>query len=183
MSERPEYGPRGYLPERAARRGRKIILREPLGRGWIVASVLAAVALAAIGVAYWTLQAGPPRAPFVIAGPLDRYDPRGADTVAVDGHEVLVVRGAGGIRTFAAPDAPAVWCRDSRRIEARDGTVWDLSGRRTGGSGPSLRPLRAEVHDGRLYVDPSTQLTVPAPAATDERPHCAAAAQARTRGA
>ncbi|MTV26636.1 hypothetical protein FTX61_14610 [Nitriliruptoraceae bacterium ZYF776] len=30
----PEFGPSGYLPERASKRARKIVLRAPLGLQW-----------------------------------------------------------------------------------------------------------------------------------------------------
>ena len=50
----PEYGPGGYLPSKAAGRARKIVLRAPLGIGWIVASVVLAVVIAVVGIVYFT---------------------------------------------------------------------------------------------------------------------------------
>lgn len=171
MSE-SEYGPGGYLPDRAARRARKIVLREPLGKGWIVASIVAAVALAGLGIAYLLTQAGPPGDPYREAGPIDAVDASGAGTMPLDGQEVLVVRGAGGVQVFEAPGAEVIWCRQSRRIEADDGRVWAHDGQLRGGDGESLRPLRAEVHDGVLYVDPSAAQDQPAARPSDEQPVC-----------
>jgi hypothetical protein len=56
MAERrerdPEFGPRGYLPERAAKRARKIILREPLSLAWVIGAILAGLALVIAGVLF-----------------------------------------------------------------------------------------------------------------------------------
>lgn len=171
MSE-PEYGPGGYLPDRAARRARKIVLREPLGRGWIVASIAAAVLLVALGVAYALTQAGAPGGPYRDAGPIDAVDPRDAETLEVGGERVLVLRGAGGVQVYEAPQGEASWCRQSRRLEASDGRVWTHEGQLRGGDGDSLRPLRAEVRSGRLYVDPTTEQPRPTERPSGEEPAC-----------
>lgn len=172
MPDRPDYGPQGYLPDRAARRARKIVLREPLGTGWIVAAIVGAVIVAVIGVAYLLTQTGPPGPPFVPAGPMDAFDPRGADTVTVDGREALVVRGGGGVHVFVPPTGDVAWCSESRRLESADGRVWDATGRLRGGDGESLVPLPAEAHDGVLYVDPTSELARPAPRPGGETPTC-----------
>lgn len=167
-----EFGPGGYLPERAANRARKIILREPLGRGWIVASLLAALLVVAGGIAYLLVGTGPPGPPYQEAGALEDVDPRGAATVEVGRTPVLVVRGAGGVRTYEAPPGEVVWCRQSQRLESPDGRVWDLAGRLRGGEGRPLRPLPAEVVDGRLYVDVESPASRPGRSSAQELPHC-----------
>ena len=168
-----EFGPGGYLPPRAAHRARKIVLREPLGRGWIVASALAALAMLAVGIAYVAIATGPPGEPYREVAAVAEIDPRGAETVAVDGIDALVVRGGGGVRAFAAPGPGVQWCRSSARLESDEGDVWELSGRARSDGTMSLRPLRAEAYDGRLYVDPETDVGTPAPASAGERPSCA----------
>lgn len=173
MPDRPDYGPQGYLPERAARRARKIVLREPLGTGWIVAAIVGAVIVAIIGVAYLLTQTGPRGEPFVSAGPIESFDPRGADTITLDTRDVLVVRGGGGVHAFVPPSGNVAWCSESRRLESDDGRVWDATGRLRGGDGESLVPLPAEAHDGVLYVDPTTELAQPAARPSGETPACA----------
>jgi hypothetical protein len=172
VGDDPDYGPGGYLPERAAKRARKIVLREPLGKGWIVASLVGAVTLAVIGVVYVLTQTGPPGPPFEDVGAIDGFDPRGATVVDAADRDVLVVRGAGGVQVFEAPGATVVWCRESRRLESADGRVWDASGRLRGGDGESLRPLPAEAHDGVLYVDPHSPAAAATPSASEEVPVC-----------
>jgi hypothetical protein len=157
-TEQPEYGPSGYLPPRAAKRARKIMLREPLGLQWAIAAVLAGVLVLAAGGGALYLMSRPPPAPFVASGPMSAIDPRGADVVATaTGKDVLILRAAGGIRAFAAPGQHVEWCAESRHLESPDGDVWEPSGRLIGGQGASLTPLPAEVHDGVLYVNPSAE--------------------------
>jgi hypothetical protein len=168
MSE--EYGPRGYLPERAAKRARKIILREQMGVGWPVAALGAAVLVALTGVAYVLLVARAPGPPFQAVGRLDAVAAGSAGVL--DG--VLVVRAGGALRTFVAPDDPVEYCRATRRLEAADGRVWERTGRLVGGDGSSLQPLVSRVHDGVVYVDrerrPPPLPPAPAP---DVVPACA----------
>src|SRR5690606_17036265 len=59
-SERPDFGPSGYLPPRAARRARKIMLREPLGLQWAVAAVVAGLLVLLAGAGYLLWQSRPP---------------------------------------------------------------------------------------------------------------------------
>src|SRR5690625_4651989 len=149
----PDYGPAGYLPPRAARRARKIILRARMGLGWPAPAIGAAVLVAVTGVAFFILRAGPPDAPFQEVTAIEAVDPRGA---AVAG-DLLVVRAGGGVQVFTAPDVPVEYCAASGALEAEDGTVWNLSGRRISSTqGGSLAPVASQVHDGVLYADPTT---------------------------
>lgn len=155
-SQRPEFGPSGYLPPRAAKRARKIMLREPMGLQWAVAAMIAGVLVLVAGGALVLARSGPPGPPFVDAGPVADVDPAGAAVVPVaGGRRVLVVRGAGGVTVFADPGRPVEWCATSGRLESVDGTVWEPTGRLVGGDGDSLTRLPAEVHTGVLYVDPT----------------------------
>lgn len=172
--ERPDFGPGGYLPRRAAQRARKIILRERMGLGWPVAAVLAAVVLAVVGVVFLFTRSAAPGPPFVAvvaieeveAGGVTRLEPAGVPM------PLLVVRVGGGVGVFEAPGEPVVYCPASRRLEA-PGAVWNLRGRLVGGDGSSLRPLTSRVHAGVLYVHPHRTTAAPAPAPEGETPRCA----------
>ena len=171
--DEPDFGPGGYLPRRAAQRARKIVLREQMSLGWPLAAVAAGVLLVAVGVAFTLARSSPPGPPFTALGALDAVEP---GTVALlDSAEaptsVLVVRAGGGVRVFAAPQETVVYCEDSRRLEA-PGVVWDLRGRLVGGNGSSLQPLAFQVHDGDLYVDPTSNPAAPPPAPRGETPSC-----------
>jgi hypothetical protein len=170
--EQPDYGPRGYLPPRAARRARKIILREPMGLQWAIAAVVTGVLVLAAGGAALLLQSGPPGAPYVAAGAIARIDPRGAGELGLgDRRDVLVVRGAGGVSVFAAPAIEVDWCTDPARLVAADGSAaWQPDGRLIAGTGDSLARLPAQVHDGTLYVDASSEgaRLTPAPRGSPE---------------
>ena len=156
-SQRPEFGPSGYLPPRAAKRARKIMLREPMGLQWAVAAMLAGVLVLVAGGVLLLARQGPPGPPFVDAGPVADIDPAGAAVVTVSERDVLVVRGAGGVTVFADPGRPVAWCAASGRLESPDGAVWEPAGRLVGGDGDSLARLPAEVHTGVLYVDPTAE--------------------------
>jgi hypothetical protein len=154
----PDFGPPGYLPPRAARRARKIMLREPLGLQWAAAAVIAGLLVLIAGGVLVLRMFGPPAAPFVTAGQVSAVDPGGAKVVPTStGTEVLVVRAAGGLTVFATPDRSVAWCAASGRLESPDGAVWEPDGRMVGGRGESLARLPAEVHDGVIYVDPTAQ--------------------------
>lgn len=170
---RPDFGPRGYLPERAARRARKIVLREQMGVGWPLAAVGAAILVVAVGIAF-LLRSGPPAPPFRPAGPLARLAPSSAQVVPLEGPQgdVLVVRAGGGVRTFAPPPGPIGWCETSRRLESPDGQVWTLDGLLVGGGGTSLQPLPSTVYDGELYVDPTDPGPVPPADPREETAAC-----------
>lgn len=152
--EQPDYGPRGYLPPRAAKRARKIILREPMGLQWAIAAVVAGVLVLLAGGALFLLRSGPPSAPFVPVGEIARIDPRGAGTLALGADRaVLVLRGAGGVAVFDDPGVPVAWCPPRSLLVARDDAAWSPGGRLVGGDGESLARLPSQVHDGVLYVD------------------------------
>lgn len=169
---RPEYGPAGYLPPRAAHRARKIVLRGPMGVGWSLAAIVAAVAVLSTGGFFVWSRAQPPGPPLVLAAPLRHIDARGAAVVDVGALPVLIVRAGGSLRAFAAPAVDVGWCEDSQRLERpTTASVWALDGALLGGRGRSLPPLRAVVHDGDVYVDPTPgDPAVPRPAVA--RPAC-----------
>ncbi len=177
-----EFGPRGYLPERAARRARKIVLREQMGVGWPLAALLAAVLVAGAGVVFLRTSNRPPGPPFASVATLEQLAAGSATVATTDAGPVLVVRGGGRVRAFAAPDraassggasGAATWCPATDRIEASDGRVWSPDGRLVGGRGASLQPLRSVVFDAVVYVDPTTPLPAPVPDPRGERPACA----------
>ncbi|CAN5919022.1 hypothetical protein BH23ACT10_BH23ACT10_02610 [soil metagenome] len=175
-SSEPDYGPRGYLPPRAAKRARKIILREPMGLQWAVAAVVAGVVVLAAGGVLFLLRSGPPGPPFVAVGEIARVDPRGAATLPLGGgREVLVLRGAGGVAVFDDPPAAVEWCAGRSRLIAAGSAVWEPDGRLVGGTGESLARLPAQVHDGVLHVDAESAGTRRAPLDRDEPTACAPA--------
>lgn len=170
--ERPEFGPRGYVPPQAAKRARKIVLREPMGLGWPVAAVAAGVLLGLLGLVYLLTQTGPPGPPFAAAGPLGAVDPRGVTVLRADATPVLVVRAGGGVRAFLVPDATVAYCGASKRLEGDDGSVWTVDGRLTGGPGPSLTPVPVQVHGGVVYADPRHPAEPPPAAPAGAAPAC-----------
>lgn len=165
--DRPEFGPRGYVPPQAAKRARKIVLREPMGLGWPIAAVGAGLLVGLLGLVYLLTQTGPPGPPFQELGPLHAIDPRGAEVLAARPEPVLVVRAGGGVRAFLAPGEAVSYCAASKRLEGSGGSVWTVDGRLAGGPGPSLTPVPVQVHDGVVYANP---------AAPSERPPATAAA-------
>ena len=155
--EHPDYGPRGYLPPRAAKRARKIILREPMGLQWAVAAVVAGVLVLVAGGVLLLSRSGPPGPPFVAVGELAQIDPRGAGELALDsGGSVLVLRGAGAVTVFEAPAVAVTWCAPRSRLISPGGAVWQADGRLVGGAGESLARIPAQVHSGMLYIDASS---------------------------
>lgn len=159
MNHEPEYGPRGYLPERAAKRARKIVLRERMGLGWPIAAALAAVLVLFAGAAYVLARAGPPAPPFERLAPLDAVDPRGVATL--DGY--LVVRAGGPLRVFVAPAAAVEWCAAAGQLESAAGAVWSREGFLLGGDAGPLPRVPAEVHAGDVYVDTDPAHVLPPP--------------------
>jgi hypothetical protein len=154
--DQDEYGPRGYLPERAARRARKIVLRGRMGIGWPLAAVGAAVLVATVGIAF-LLRVGPPGPPYRAAGSLTAVAPASAEVLPLEGPQggVLVVRAEGTVRAFTPPPTPVAWCGATRRLESATGQVWTGDGVLVGGDGTSLRSLPSSVYDGVVYVDPT----------------------------
>lgn len=153
-SDPPDYGPRGYLPPRAAKRARKIILREPMGLQWALAAVVAGVVVLAAG-GVLLLRSAPPGPPFVAVGGIEQIGPRGVGVLALDdARDVLVLRGAGGVTVFAAPTVRVAWCVERSRLIAATGeAAWEPDGRLVGGVGDSLARLPSRVHAGVIYVD------------------------------
>jgi nitrite reductase/ring-hydroxylating ferredoxin subunit len=150
------------------------MLREPLGLQWAAAAVVAGLlVLVAGGLLVWRMS-GAPDAPFVSAGQVTAIDPRGAEVVSTtSGSDVLVVRAAGGVTVFTAPDRPVSWCARSRRLESSDGAVWEPDGRLVGGRGESLPRLPVEVNDGVIYVHPDAPSErLPARPETGATPAC-----------
>lgn len=170
--ETPDFGPRGYLPDRASRRARKIILRAPMGIQWVIAALVVGVAVVAAG--WLALRDSAPAAPFVEVpielaaadGGIAVWEPTGT------GAEALVVTVDNRTRVFARPggDLPVV-CAESGLLEADDGRAWRVTGRGVGGT-PSLRPHPTVVHDRVLWVDPTTTFEALPPDPDPADPAC-----------
>jgi hypothetical protein len=164
--ERPEFGPSGYLPDRAAKRARKIVLRAPLGLQWVVASLVAGVVVVVAGVLLLTGDYTPGE-PWVAVGPVEDVG-----AVSIDEDLGVLLVGGGRIRAFA--DAHALdldYCETSRRLESPDGQVYSLTGRGLGGA-PSLREHPTVVRDGVVYLDPTRTTSAPAPSDEPVTPEC-----------
>jgi hypothetical protein len=162
----PSFGPSGFLPERAAKRARKIVLRAPLGMQWIVASLLAGVVVVVAGVLFLQRSSEPPPAPWAPVGTVDEL---GAAQVVED-HDVLLVAAGGRVRAFAGADDVA-YCEASNRLEAADGRVWLLTGRGLAGV-PSLSEHPTLVQDGVVYLDPTRTAAGPTPSSDPAEPAC-----------
>ncbi|MDP8927522.1 MAG: hypothetical protein M3O70_02830 [Actinomycetota bacterium] len=183
LDERPEYGPSGYLPEKATRRARKIVLRAPLGLQWLVAAVGVGVVLVAVALILLLVRPGSrPGPPFEAVGPLESVEAARLDVQ----RGVLYVGAAGRVRSFVVPvgDVP-FYCAASGRLESRLGRVWSLTGRALDG-GPSLEQHPTLVGaDGVVYVDFTRTLPGPPPQETQATSACfpPGAQRSRTRGA
>jgi len=145
----PGFGPRGYLPDRAARRARKIVLRAPLGLQWVVAALIAGLVVLIAGLLVLDRAGSPPGPPWESLGvvedlPMSSWDP---------GTGILVVHVGGRVRAFEAPEGTA-YCAPSNRLEHPDGRVWALTGRAHAGS-TSLRPVATLTVTGVAYLDPT----------------------------
>lgn len=165
---RPEFGPSGYLPERASRRARKIILRAPMGIHWVVASLAAGLVVLAAGILLLARDTAP-------GPPFERYAP--VEELAVSaydpGLDAFVVVAGGRVEAFTTPDGAAdlVWCVASRTIETAD-RVWNLTGRALDG-GASLLRHPVAVTGGVVYVDTTTTVAGPPPRDEGATPTCA----------
>lgn len=166
-ASRPDFGPSGFLPSRAAARARKIVLRAPLGRAWIVASLVAGVVVAAAGLVFLATASAPPGPPWVALGALEDLP----DASRPTGSDVLVVTTGGRVRAFVAPPEVDL-CPASGRLEAPDGRVWALTGRGAAGT-PSLATRPTLVHRGTVHLDPTTLVEGPTPSAEPLEPACA----------
>lgn len=168
--QRPEFGPSGYLPERASKRARKIVLRAQMGVHWIWAAVIAGVVVVIVGVAFLATSGGPPPAPFVAVGPiaevgaatlldLDTMEPADENREAA-----LLVTVSGRPRLFLhngvcddCPTPQLTFCERTRLIESSVGGVFSLTGRaRNAAGGDGLLVFPTAVVDGVLYADPTT---------------------------
>jgi len=145
----PGFGPRGYLPDRAARRARKIVLRAPLGLQWVVAALVAGAILVVAGLLVLGRAGSPPGPPWQPLGPVDELPA----TASAPGTDVLVVHVGGRVRAFEAPQG-VVYCAPSNRLEHPDGRVWVLTGRGFAGT-DSLRPVATLTVSGIAYLDPA----------------------------
>ena len=163
--DRPEFGPSGYLPERASKRARKIVLRSPLGAQWIVASVIAGLVVLVAGVLYLQRSGDAPAAPWQPVSPVEEL----AASAPLDDLDAVAVNAGGRVRVFADAEGVA-YCPASNRLE--DGTqVWNLTGRGLDGA-PSLAEHPTLVHDGTVYVDPTRTRPGPDPADDPATPAC-----------
>lgn len=169
--ERPDFGPSGYLPERASKRARKIVLRAPLGMHWVWAAIVAGAIVLVAGVVFLSRADDAPAEPFRSLGPLETVT--NGEVREVGDATLLLVTEGGRPRAFDVTrmEEPPIFCAASRRLEA-PGRVWSLTGR--GAGTPSLEEFPTLVADGVLYVDPTA--AEPAAPATDEAaaPTCVA---------
>lgn len=165
-ADEPDFGPGGYLPDRASRRARKIVLRAPMGIQWVIGSLVVGVVVVVAG--WFALRDSAPQAPYVQV-PTELA--RGTDGVALwedppgGAVDALVVRSGARARVFAWDGAPLpVLCDASGLLEAPDGGAWRLTGRGLGGT-PSLSEHPIIIDDGVLFADPTTTIEAP-PAGT-----------------
>lgn len=159
----PDFGPSGYLPGRAAKRARKIVLRAPLGLQWLVASLVFGAVVLVAGLLFLR-SSGPPKSPWVATVSLAEVDDGVHPLDEVDG--TLFV-GAGRIHVFTTTDELR-YCQDARRLVGPDGEVWSLEG--IGYGTASLDRYDDTIHDGVVYVDPTTVLPGPEPVAPEDPP-------------
>lgn len=165
----PDFGPGGYLPERASTRARKIVLRAPLGLQWILAAAVFGAVVLVTGL-LWLNSGGPPGAPYVAAGAVDPA--AGPRVVMLDDVDAWLVTGAGPAMAVAGDQVDDLgWCERSRRLEAADGRVWTTTGRGLGTASLDTHPVL--VHDGTAYVDPTTTQPGARPAEDPASPTCA----------
>lgn len=161
----PEFGPSGYLPQRASKRARKIVLRAPLGLQWVVAALLAGVVVVVAGILFLRVGSEPPGGPYEQVAPLGELPD--LLVTRIGGTEVAILAAGGRPRAFAVDDHVATgleYCDDANRLVA-DGRVWLPTGRGLAGT-ESLAEHPTTVHDGILYVDPTR--VVPGPPPSDD---------------
>ncbi|MTV26638.1 hypothetical protein FTX61_14620 [Nitriliruptoraceae bacterium ZYF776] len=162
----PEFGPSGYLPERASARARKIVLRAPLGLQWVVASLVAGVVVAIAGMILLTRGEAAPGPPWVELGAVEDLVGEVAHDTALG---VLLVGIGGRVAALEAP-AEVAYCPASGRLE--DGTdVWNLTGRSLT-EAPSLPEHPVRIVEATAYVDPTVTAPAPSPARGDATPAC-----------
>ncbi len=164
---RPEFGPRGYLPERAARRARKIVLRAPLGLQWVLGALAAGAVVLAAGALLLGRADAAPGPPWVAVGAVAGLPDAEADPST----DLLLVAVGGRLRAFEAP-AGTVHCPATNRLEHPDGRVWAVTGRGLGGT-PSLPAAPTLAVAGIGYVDPTVRLPAQDPLPDAVVPGCA----------
>jgi hypothetical protein len=165
---RPDFGPSGYLPERAAQRARKIILRSPLGLQWVLGAVAVGLVVVVAAVFYLLRDPAPPTDDYTAVAPLTEV----GDEQLLEGRDALIVTAPGRVRTFAVdPDDLPSYCEASRRLESPSGRVWAPTGRGLDG-GPSLAEHSTIVVEGVVYVDLGRTLPSPPPEETGAEPAC-----------
>ena len=161
-----EFGPSGYLPERASKRARKIVLRAPLGAQWMVAALIAGVVVVIAGVVFLLQSSDVPSEPWVPAAEVAAI---GRATPTEDSGALLVA-GAGRVRAFVAA-GDLVYCEPTNRLESVDGGVWMLTGRGLGGAA-SLEEHPTLIHDGVVYLDRTRVLPGPDASPEPATPGC-----------
>ena len=164
--EAPAFGPSGYLPDRAARRARKIVLRAPLGLQWVVASLVAGAVVLVAGLLLLGGRADTPGAPWEPLGAVEDLPESAYDA----GSGLLVVHVAGRVRAFDAPEG-ITYCAPSNRLEHPDGRVWALTGRGLAGTA-SLAPAPTLTVGGIAHLDPTTLGTPPESVEDPAEPAC-----------
>lgn len=157
----PEFGPQGYLPERASRRARKIVLRAPMGIQWVVGSLVVGVVVVVAG--WLALRDTTPGPPYELVpaelvtptrGGVQLWEPTGTDESAI----VVTVGNRTRVFAWEGGDLPAV-CLESGLVEGNDGRVWRPTGRGLDGT-ESLAEHPLVVTDGGvLHADPTTTIT------------------------
>ena len=166
--DRPEFGPSGYLPERASKRARKIVLRAPMGLQWIIGSAVVALGVLVAGILFLQTSDEPPGDPFVEVGPLVSI----ADATPLPAYDAVASRAAGRLRVFVVPPGTEIpdWCEAERHLTT-SGRVWGPTGRALDG-GRSLDELPSVVFEGVVYIDPTSTIPGPAPVTEDVVPGC-----------
>jgi hypothetical protein len=164
----PAFGPRGYLPERAARRARKIVLRAPLGLQWVLGALVAGVAVLVAGALLLGRGDEAPGPPWLAVGPVAELPV----TAPGPGTDLLLVTVGGRLRALDAP-AGTAYCAATNRLEHPDGRVWAVTGRGYGGT-PSLPSAPTLSVAGVGYVDPSARVPALEPLPDLAAPGCTA---------
>lgn len=166
--DQPDFGPGGYLPERASKRARKIVLRAPMGAQWIIGAVVAGVIIVGAGLLWLAQSDDPPGEPWVAIGSIDAI----GDATTLDELDVLVVA-TGRARAFRGAERLGLeWCAVSQQVEGFGGKVWSPTGRARTADTDSLEQHPTLVHDGTLYVDPTVTAPGPDPVVTEAEPEC-----------
>jgi hypothetical protein len=159
-----DFGPSGYLPERASKRARKIVLRAPMGIQWVVAALVVGVIVIVAGLL--ALRDGTPSSPYE---PVATVTATGGVITTSDGLLLLL---DGRPRVFAAPTgAEVVLCAASDLLEQPGGGAWRVTGRGLDGVA-SLAEHPSLIHDGEVYADLTTTVPTLASSPADSARGC-----------